>query len=281
MSKVLDASPLGKTTQYISQYTPALLCPIARESVRQSIGIDAKNLPFKGVDIWTGFEISWLNLQGLPQVAVAEFRVPCESPAIIESKSFKLYLNSFNQSKFSDKEQVCELLVKDLSQVAGVAVGVSLYFLDEIPASIVCQDFTHKPFSAKLIDKQNISIEGYHPTPEYLTALREKHVSERLCSNLLKTNCPVTSQPDWASLLIEYQGPTIDREGLLRYIVSFREHQDFHEHCVERIFCDILHYCKPEKLSVYARYTRRGGLDINPFRSNYASRPLAGRLWRQ
>lgn len=282
MANTVSSSPLGKTSEYCSQYTPELLCSIPRAPARKPLGLAGTNdLPFKGVDLWTGFEISWLNSNGLPQVACAEFTFPCNSPAIVESKSFKLYLNSFNQTKFGEKDEVCSVIQNDLSQAAGMLVNVALFFLEDVDFTSMGHGFTVKPFFAELIDKQNIIIEKYNPSPETLSVNNELQVRERLCSDLLKTNCPVTSQPDWASLYIEYEGGKICREGLLRYIVSFRQHEDFHEHCIERIFCDILTHCAPKKLSVYARYTRRGGLDINPFRSTYDQLPQAGRLWRQ
>lgn len=282
MVNTVSSSPLGKASEYSSQYTQELLCSIPRVPARKSLGFTSTNdLPFKGVDLWTGFEVSWLNENGLPQVAWAEFTFPCDSPAIVESKSFKLYLNSFNQTKFSQKDEVCAVIKNDLSQAAGMPVNAVLFFLEDVVFAPMGHDFTVKPFLAELIDKQNIIIEKYSPSPETLSVSNELQVRERLCSDLLKTNCPVTSQPDWASLYIEYEGGKICREGLLRYIISFRQHEDFHEHCIERIFCDILTRCMPEKLTVYARYTRRGGLDINPFRSTHDQLPPAGRLWRQ
>jgi len=276
MAHSVDSSPLGQKTAYISAYDASLLFPIPRSEARKALGF-AASLPFYGKDIWTGYELSWLNEKGKPEVAVAEFSIPCDSPFIIESKSFKLYLNSFNQTKFPSWNQVEHLLVKDLSAAAGAEVSVSLYRLQD--KAILDID----PLAGvECIDELDVAVEHYHPAPEILTSDNTLVVSEHLSSHLLKSNCPVTGQPDWASLFIEYSGPKINAEALLCYVISFREHQDFHEHCVERIFVDILHRCEPEYLSVYARYARRGGLDINPFRStDKHAVPKAGRLLRQ
>jgi 7-cyano-7-deazaguanine reductase len=271
MSKTI---PLGQQTEYVSQYDASLLFPIPRTKSREQLGITG-DLPFYGRDIWTGYELSWLNDKGKPQVAVAEFSVPCDSPAIIESKSFKLYLNSFNQTRFSNLAAVQKYLERDLSAAAGANVAVSLQLQAD---SVLLIDTT---FVGESLDELDIEVDSYHPNPDFLSVGTDE-VQETLYSHLLKSNCPVTGQPDWASLIVEYRGKKIDREGLLRYIISFREHQDFHEHCVERIFMDISAGCKPEFLSVYARYTRRGGLDINPFRSSESSaKPGVGRLLRQ
>jgi len=274
MAHSIISSPLGQKTAYVSSYDPSLLFPIARQESRAFLGvIDA--LPFYGVDIWTAYELSWLNSMGKPQVAVAEFTIPCDSPFIIESKSFKLYLNSLNQTQFNSFSDVARCLVNDLSAVAGAAVDVNLQSLQESSLMISRAD------ESVCLDELNIAVTVYHPEPSLLTVGNEQ-VSEKLCSHLLKTNCPVTGQPDWASVFIEYKGQKINHDNLLRYIISFREHQDFHEHCVERIFIDILQRCEPTELSVYARYTRRGGLDINPFRSTVSiAEPTSGRLLRQ
>lgn len=275
MTHSVDASPLGQKTAYTSSYDASLLFPIARSESRKVLEISA-DLPFCGYDIWTGYELSWLNTKGKPVVVVAEFKVPCNSPFIIESKSFKLYLNSFNQTRFASLNDVQNILQKDLSAVAGILIEVDL---QELGGSKLLIDTT---YNALCIDGLDIDVHSYHPEPSLLTADISEEVAEVLCSHLLKSNCPVTGQPDWASLFIEYSGAKINHEDLLRYVISFREHQDFHEHCVERIFVDLLRTCKPNKLSVYARYTRRGGLDINPFRSTEsAEKPMVGRLLRQ
>jgi len=275
MADFIGSSPLGQKTAYVSTYDANLLFPIPRSESRNALGL-ADNLPFYGQDIWTGYELSWLNLKGKPEVAVAEFSIPFNSPTIIESKSFKLYLNSLNQTKFSGLDEVKALLVKDLSRVAGADVDVSLHSLRNSKLLI---DAT---FDAVCIDELDIAVDSYHPQQIFLRASKTEHTTEALCSHLLKSNCPVTGQPDWASVFIEYTGAKIDHESLLKYVISFRDHQDFHEHCVERMFTDILRECEPKSLSVYARYTRRGGLDINPFRSTEKDAvPKVGRLLRQ
>ncbi|UUA74159.1 NADPH-dependent 7-cyano-7-deazaguanine reductase QueF [Cellvibrio sp. QJXJ] len=280
----MNLNPLGQQTEYVSVYSPQLLFPIPRAESRKLLGI-GRALPFFGEDIWTGYELSWLDSQGKPVVAVAEFFIPCDSEFMIESKSFKLYLNSLNQTRYQSAAEVEELLVKDLSAVAGSMVRVHLFPL--LPSQI--SHWRAQPahllnavtLEGVLLDELSITVDAYHPKPELLVTTEEL-VSESLISNLLKTNCPVTGQPDWASIVVRYSGKKIEHENLLRYIISFREHQDFHEHCVERIFNDIATYCKPEFLTVYARYTRRGGLDINPFRSSSAEeKPNLLRLVRQ
>jgi 7-cyano-7-deazaguanine reductase len=256
--------PLGKPTLYKSEYDPALLCPIPRKLKRDEIGL-ADVLPFHGVDIWNAYELSWLTPQGKPVVAMGEFRIPCESPNLIESKSIKLYLNSFNQTRFDDFESVRALLSQDLGGAAGTPVDVRLLgaaeFADESLATL----------PGHCIDDLDIKVENYILAPDLLegAADPQQQVAETLYSHLLKSNCLVTSQPDWGSVLIHYEGARIDHEALLRYLISFRQHNEFHEQCVERIYTDLMRFCRPQKLTVYARYTRRGGLDINPYRSNF------------
>lgn len=277
MTHGISDSPLGQQTQYISTYAPELLFPIPRQQARQSLSLDSASLPFYGVDIWTGYELSWLDERGKPVVAVAEFDIPFDSPSIVESKSFKLYLNSLNQTRFANIEQVKNTLMNDLSLAIGAAVGVKM---ESLPARYLLTAVTE--LDGLCIDDLPVEVEHYHPAPELLTADAGQVVDEKLVSHLLKSNCPVTGQPDWASVQVSYSGPKIDRDALLRYIISFREHQDFHEHCVERMFVDILTRCQPRALSVYARYTRRGGLDINPFRStDIHALPPEVRLVRQ
>ncbi|WP_321389867.1 NADPH-dependent 7-cyano-7-deazaguanine reductase QueF [uncultured Desulfuromusa sp.] len=256
--------PLGKKTFYKAEYDPFLLCPFPRQIKRDVIGI-TETLPFSGYDIWNAFELSWLNLKGKPVVAMGEFHIPCESPNLIESKSFKLYLNSFNQTCFAGFEQVEGLMVKDLSRVCGAPVRVRLLDSDQfITEELQC-------LPGLCIDGLDIDVNEYSLNPSLLenAADPEYQIEEQLHSHLLKSNCLVTNQPDWGSVLIRYCGNKIDAEALLRYLISFRQHNEFHEQCVERIFVDLMRYCQPEKLTVYARYTRRGGLDINPFRSNF------------
>lgn len=274
-------SPLGQQTQYVSVYSPELLFPIPRAASRESLLLDNDALPFYGVDVWTGYELSWLDERGKPVVAIAEFRIPCTSLAIVESKSFKLYLNSFNQTRFTDAAEVCATLEKDISAAVDAVVQVSLK-----PLSVGRLSFDKlmhiEVLEGCCLDELPVAIDTYHPEPGLLRVRPQTQADETLVSHLLKSNCPVTGQPDWASVQIRYAGAQIDHEGLLCYIVSFREHQDFHEHCVERMFVDIMARCQPQRLSVYARYTRRGGLDINPFRTTEpAEQPSSVRLVRQ
>jgi len=260
MSSAHDSS-LGKTTAYPRHYDPGLLFPIARAPQREALGLAGPS-PFHGEDLWTAYELSWLDLRGKPQVAIAEFSVPAVSPCLIESKSWKLYLNSFAGERHANAADVATLLRRDLGQAAGAPVEVALYAPRQYPGA-----FDGLP--GESIDALPIEIDCHGPPqPDFLASDSASPVSESLVSHLLKSNCPVTGQPDWASVQITYSGPRIERAGLLRYLVSFREHSDFHEHCVERIFCDIRSRCATQRLSVYARYTRRGGIDINPFRSS-------------
>ena len=255
-------SPLGKASEYRCHYAPELLFPIPRQLKRDEIGIDPARLPFVGEDLWNAYEISWLNPRGKPVVALGTFRIPAQTPHLIESKSFKLYLNSFNQSPFADAETVAATLARDLSAAAGGPVTVQLEPLAAQPRPRV--DYP----SGILLDELDIDCDRYQPAPELLQADAGRCVEETLYSHLLKSNCLVTGQPDWGMVVVRYRGPAIERAALLRYIVSFRGHNEFHEQCVERIFCDISARCAPQSLAVYARYTRRGGLDINPFRSS-------------
>ncbi len=266
---------LGQASHYPQQLDPGLLSPVPRALARHELGLDQQPLPFSGVDLWTGYELSWLDARGKPQVAVADFCLPCTTPALIESKSFKLFLNSFNQARFADWQQVQALLAEHLSHCAGGPVSVQLHRLAELDGQPLAQ------LPAESLDEQPLYFEHYDYDASLLRADEQRLVSESLCSDLLKSNCLITNQPDWGSVLIRYQGPAIDRAALLRYLVSFRNHNEFHEQCVERIFCDLLHHCRPSQLTVYARYTRRGGLDINPFRSNFEQPPANQRLIRQ
>jgi len=255
-------SPLGKATEYRADYAPELLFPIPRQIKRDELGIRGDALPFVGEDLWNAYEVSWLTPGGKPVVALASFRFPANSPMLVESKSFKLYLNSFNQTVFADKATVLSTLVNDLSAAAGAPVGAEISLLSEKPAVAVGYP------SGILLDDLDIACTHYQPAPELLGVSDGAEVEETLYSHLLKSNCLVTGQPDWAMVVIRYRGRPIDRAGLLRYIVSFRNHNEFHEQCVERIYCDIQRHCQPSALAVHARYTRRGGLDINPFRSS-------------
>ncbi len=255
---------LGKPVRYNDQYDASLLFPVPRAQNRDLLPLQTHAaLPFHGVDIWNGWEVSWLNRKGRPLIAHGVFRFAYDSPHIIESKSFKLYLNSFNGSRFDSLEQVQQLMQNDLSRASGALVAVELR---AFPETCVLPRWHHQALD---LDTLDITVDRYEVDAAILHADDACFVSESLCSQLLKSNCPVTGQPDWATVFIRYHGPKIEHENLLRYIISFRNHAEFHEHCVERIFCDLLQRCRCEKLTVYARYTRRGGLDINPFRSNF------------
>jgi 7-cyano-7-deazaguanine reductase len=264
-----EQSQLGKSSSYVDQYDAALLFPIARRPKRDEIGLTG-TLPFFGADLWTAYELSWLNPRGKPQLALARITVPAESTHIVESKSVKLYLNSFNNSVFADASAVQTRLREDLSAAVwqGGAVMSSVGVQLVLP-----QDFDKEPvheLDGLNLDRLDLECSHYQPAPELLTAQsNEAPVTETLTSQLLKSNCLVTGQPDWGSVRISYTGPQIDQAGLLQYIVSFRNHNEFHEQCVERIFMDIWRRCKPSKLEVYARYTRRGGVDINPWRTSH------------
>lgn len=274
----LSKLTLGKATEYASQYQPDLLQAVPRSLNRDGLNIDNKSLPFFGEDVWYGFEVSWLNDNGKPIVRVAEFVFPCTSPNIVESKSFKLYLNSFNQTRFSSEQSVVDTMIKDLSNTCGATASVNLYPVNNCPALAI------SPITAHCIDDEDIVMNDYQLTPSYLALdLTEPKtvLTESLVSHLLKSNCLITNQPDWASVYISYTGPKIDHAALLKYLVSFREHNEFHEQCVERIYCDIMQYCQPSDLSVYARYTRRGGLDINPFRASVDGPAPNARTCRQ
>ncbi|RZL43574.1 MAG: NADPH-dependent 7-cyano-7-deazaguanine reductase QueF [Variovorax sp.] len=265
-----ERSQLGRASAYADRYDPSLLFPIPRATQREAMGLRGDALPFFGADLWTAFELSWLNARGRPQVAIAHITVPCETPHIIESKSFKLYLNSFNHSVFADAEAVRERLRLDLAEAAwrgsgrSGGIGVRLVMPEAFAREKV------QELEGLDLDRLDIECTHYQPAPELLSCdATQPAVEETLCSRLLKSNCLVTGQPDWGSVQIHYSGAPIDQAGLLGYIVSFRNHNEFHEPCVERMFRDIMERCRPHKLAVHARYTRRGGLDINPFRTSF------------
>ena len=276
-----QTNPLGQASPYIDHLDSGLLFAIPRAQKRLEIGVDSQSLPFYGIDIWNAYEVSWLNQKGKPQVAVAEFQFPCTSPNLVESKSFKLYLNSYNQTRFDSKVMVEKQLKADLGAACGVEIKVNLQPLQDIAEQSFHQ------LQGEVIDGIDIEVNDYNYAPDNLRnacadeQLAEEKCSEILVSHLLKSNCLVTGQPDWASIQIHYRGNKIDRAALLKYLISFRQHHEFHEQCVERIYMDLMKYCKPEYLIVYARYTRRGGLDINPFRSSEPVEPENSRLVRQ
>jgi 7-cyano-7-deazaguanine reductase len=275
-AKELQNLALGKSSEYLSSYAPTLLQAVPRALNRADLALGSR-LPFIGEDVWYGYELSWLNNRGKPIVALAEFRFPCTNTNLIESKSFKLYLNSFNQTKFDSWQQVQQCLSEDLGSCAQGSVTVSLFKVDQCPALEINSEH------AICLDDLDLDISDYQLNVNHLSLdpLQEKPVAQYLVSHLLKSNCLITNQPDWASVYINYSGPAICHSGLLKYLISFRQHNEFHEQCVERIFTDILRHCAPEQLTVFARYTRRGGLDINPFRSTHLSLAPYGRTLRQ
>lgn len=276
MHPAAEHSPLGKSSEYVSTYTPSLLFPIPRAAKWAELGLSADTLPYTGVDVWNCFELSWLLPSGKPVVAIGEFSIPADSPNIIESKSFKLYLNSLNQTPFASVDALEKVLVQDLSGAAGKPVGVKVRRLEEVEAEGVVS------LPGVCIDDLDITVSSYdHPQPELLRCDPARIVEESLHSHLLRSNCPVTSQPDWGSVCITYTGAALDHASVLAYLVSFRQHSDFHEQCVERIFTDLQRLLQPQKLTVFARYVRRGGLDINPYRSTEALDFTNGRLVRQ
>ena len=272
----LSGLTLGQKTEYKAKYDRTLLQPVPRRLNRDGLGISVRQPFNQGADIWTAYEISWLNPKGLPQVAIADVEIDFRSENLVESKSFKLYLNSFNQTKFASMAEVQNVMQRDLQDCAQGEVKVRLNFL-----TFYANQPIHE-LAGEVIDDQDIEILDYGFNADLLAdCTNNVQAEEVLVSHLLKSNCLITGQPDWGSVRIHYIGKQIDREKLLRYIVSFRQHNEFHEQCVERMFCDIMRYAKPEKLTVYARYTRRGGLDINPFRSNFEPVPDNLRLARQ
>lgn len=275
-AKELKGLTLGKETAYSSQYDKTLLQGIPRSLNRNAIELN-EDLPFHGEDVWNGYELSWLNAKGKPMVAILECHLSHSTKNLIESKSFKLYLNSFNQTRFESLTQVEQVLLADISECAEGEVKVKVFEPKQFNQQYIVELPGH------CIDDLDIEINDYSFNPDYLVDAIEPNqmVAETLMSNLLKSNCLITSQPDWGSVMIRYQGPKINQEKLLRYLISFRQHNEFHEQCVERIFMDLKRFCKCSKLTVYARYTRRGGLDINPYRSDFEHVPENRRLARQ
>lgn len=269
----LKKSPLGKQVQYPNAYDPSLLFSIERTLNRSSLVLPTT---WFGNDVWTAYEVSWLNPKGKPIAMIGEISIPWNSPHLIESKSLKLYLNSFNEVRFNNAKEVRQILETDLSAATQAAVEVHLYDLHPYDGPIMGH------LEGENIDHLDVEITHYTPQPELLQCEENGDtVYEMLVSDLLKSNCPETGQPDWGSVQISYTGKKISTESLLRYIVSFRHHTEFHEHCVERIYSDIMQQCAPESLMVQARYTRRGGLDINPWRSSHPLKLASTRTPRQ
>lgn len=267
-----DESPPGQKTNYKDTYAPQLITPIPRDENRRVLGLTG-TLPFFGEDLWNAYELTWLDPRGKPEVATAEFRVPFDSSNIIESKSMKLYLNSLSMASYEQADDVRATIAADLTHAAGADVSVRLSAVGDMPIGA--------NFPGSCIDELDIDCSATEVDPDLLGCKTGGKVSEKLHSHLLRSLCPVTGQPDLGSILVTYRGKAIDRASLLRYIVSYRNHNDFHESCVERIFVDIKSRCEPESLTVYARYNRRGGIDINPFRSDFESTAENIRLRRQ
>jgi 7-cyano-7-deazaguanine reductase len=270
----LKDSPLGHSTTWSDAYDPRLLFPVDRSPQRAELGFgDA--LPFRGVDVWNAYEVSWLDARGKPDVAIATFAVPAESPCIVESKSVKLYLTALNLTRFATRDEVAGTIGRDLSAATGAAVGVTLTTPEGFAS------LAHAEPAGESLDALPLACNDTAPVPDALIASGAR-VTEALFTRLFRSVCPVTGQPDYASVEIRYRGARVDRAGLLRYLVSFRRHAGFHEHCVERLFADIWRRCAPESLSINARFTRRGGIDINPWRtSGTEAAPVNARTARQ
>lgn len=274
MDVMLRDSPLGKKSDYRDTYTPSLLCPIPRWDAREQLEWESPDMPFRGVDLWNCHELTWLDPKGKPLTAVAEVEVPANTKNIVESKSLKLYLNSFSQSSFRSRQEVQSTIENDLAGCVGGPVMVTLH-----DVSGAGEQFTDLP--GELIDNLDVECSVYQVDAGLLAVDEALPVKGAVHSHLLRSNCPVTGQPDFASVFVRWTGAAIDPRSLLQYIVSYRQHKGFHEQVVEQVFVDILRTCEPKGLTVYARFTRRGGIDINPFRSNFEE-PLPNlRLWRQ
>lgn len=259
--EILRDSDLGKTVPYDPYYNPDRLFGVSRKATREELGIDPAKLPFYGFDYWNNYELSWLNPLGKPMVAIAEIAYECDSPNIVESKSMKLYFHSFNNTKFESPAAVEEVIKKDFQRILHADINVRVNLIDSIGAETV-----YRGFEGKNLDTLEVECSVYQVEPAFLFT-EEQDTEEAVYSHLLKSNCLITHQPDWGSVQIIYKGKKINHEGLLKYIVSYRNHNEFHEQCIERIFMDIMRRCSPEELTVHGRYTRRGGIDINPYRS--------------
>ena len=252
---------LGKKTAYVFKYNPQILTPISRMLGRSNLS-NANKFIAKGFDLWNCYEFSWLNDKNKPQARILEFYVKADSKNIVESKSMKLYLNSFSNTVFVDEHQVVKCLVRDLNTVTESLVVVKVKNLQEFhQQSLFC-------FQEICLDDLDVTITDFKVDKELLKKdISQQTVKETLYTDLFKSNCLITKQPDWASVKIDYIGPKIDHQSLFKYLMSYRDQDGFHEHCVEHIFCDLYDLLRPEQLTVYARYTRRGGIDINPIRS--------------
>ena len=264
---------LGKATPVVEEYAPQLLYPIPRSRARESLGFN-EGLSFSGADLWHAYEMSWLNKEGTPVVRVGRFLIPCSSPYMVESKSFKLYLNSLNNTRFNSDEFVRKAIVQDIGNIAGTSVELELLPVDS-------PELSGQELAGHCLDELAIEVEAGEPSAQMLQTDTQQLVEETLYSHLLRSLCPVTGQPDWATVWIHYRGRALEHKSLLRYIVSYRSHQEFHEQCVERMFRDISSVVAPKTLSIQAFYTRRGGMDINPFRSSDPGQRPLPRIDRQ
>jgi len=265
----------GEKTEYVTTYTPSLLESLPRNDNREALGIAEGALPFRGIDIWNAYEFTWLNGSGRPEIAVAQFQVPCSSANMVESKSLKLYLGSFSQTRFGNRNEVISTIESDLSVATRAPVSVSLYAPDHI------QHAGLGVLAGTCLDTLDVEVDEYSCNPEFLVVENSIIGREALYTNLMKSVCPITGQPDTASVFVQYHGENISHEGLLRYLISYREHAEFSEQIVERIFVDVMNRCAPDRLTVQAQFTRRGGIDINPFRSHDENPTANVRLWRQ
>ncbi len=273
----MSDNPLGQVTEYPQRYAPGVLHSLPRARARERSGIDTHSLPFGGFDLWRAYELSWLNSDGKPRVAIAELRFPCDSPWLIESKSLKLYCFSLNRERFANAETVRQRMQNDLGAAAGAEVDVQLFDLGAGRAQTAL--FTNE--GATSLDDLPVTIDTWQPDASLLQSDSGRFVEEALCSDLFRSLCPVTGQPDWGSVLVRYRGPAIDHASLLRYLVSYREHAGFHEDCVEAFFNDLHHRCRPESLLVAIHFLRRGGLEINPYRMTGIEAGPIGRGERQ
>lgn len=263
----MENTLLGKTVSYVDKYDASLLFPISRNTERSKL----RYSEFKGVDIWMAYELSWINSKGKPQVAIAEIEIPASSPNLVESKSLKLYFNSFNQTGFDDKQAVAHTIARDLSLCCGSSVTVTLLPLEPVALG---------RFGGTCLDQLEIETDIYNPDPRILVS-KTGYIKETVYTDLFKSNCLITGQPDWASISIYYAGQPIDHASLLKYLISYRNHCGFHEHCAEQIFSDLKEFCKCDQIQLFARFTRRGGIDINCYRTTDNSTPLSTRLTRQ
>lgn len=284
MSTELKTGPLGESSQYAEGYSPKRLFPMPRAEGRSAVGLRGA-LDWYGQDVWTGYEFSWLNERGKPEVAVMRLTVAAESSHIVESKSMKLYLNGYAQTRFDSTSKVRDRLAEDLSHAFGGAVAVELVALAEPSLGV-------SELAGYCLDELDVEITDYQRNPDLLVLAatqgaketketKETPVTQVLTTHLFRSLCPVTAQPDWASVIVSYSGAAIDQAGLLKYLVSYRQHQAFHETTVERIYADIWERCQPERLSVSGRFLRRGGLDISPTRSSESQPMDMSRLSRQ